>query len=215
MYSLLKRTIAPLLTLAFALTALAGVANANGAGQGDSPSAANFSVPLPSSSTTTTAGNAWVIQNNGSGRAGLYISNYPTTTLPTLEGISNSKSAGAFAVMGVMAQAAPGSGSAGVYGYNSATSGQGYGVEGVHHSSGTGVYGAAGAFGKGVYGTSPYIGVEGYNARYAVVGSGAATASTYGGWFTSRSTSLGIGVYGTGQSGVYGLGGPHGYGGYF
>jgi len=80
-------------------------------------------------------------------------------TWPAVAGDCNSESSSASGVRGRILSTSPGDLSAGVYGINSGTGGNGVGVRGYHAGSGAGVYGEC-ANGKGVQGvtTNGYAG---------------------------------------------------------
>jgi len=109
-------------------------------------------------------------------------------------GTTDSVSANAIGVYGVVSSTTPGSSSAGVRGQNNGTGGSGIGVWGSQDGSGWGVYGNA-ASGRGVYGLSAGgTGVYGHNSD---PWSGQGVRGTHAGY--------GVGVFGesTGGFGVY------------
>lgn len=120
--------------------------------------------------------------------------------------VSNTQTAGASWSYGLMGEAQSTSGSMGVYGSATATSGPGYGVQGETKSSeGRGVFGLA------TSSTGNTFGVRGHASSTSGTGvfgwALASSGSTYGVWGQSESSS-GIGVYGWAKAnsgGTYGL----------
>lgn len=114
--------------------------------------------------------------HGSSGGIGVYGLHSSTGgTFPGVWGDTNSLSSGAAGVRGIVTATSPGSGSAGVLGYNKSTTLNGYGVRGVHDGFGSGVYGIS-ENGIGVQGVSENgIGVYGKT-----------TNGTYAGWFDGR-----------------------------
>lgn len=74
-------------------------------------------------------------------------------TWPAVAGDCNSQANDASGVRGKILSTSPGSLSAGVYGYNCGTSGNGVGVRGYHNGTGAGVYGQC-PNGKAIYGVT-------------------------------------------------------------
>jgi hypothetical protein len=130
----------------------------------------------PSGSTTGTAGQSdsiggigvWGWASNGSGTnyGGYFAAASPdgtgvfafhdagSGTAPALMAQTDSSSANAFAVHGLVNRTSPGLLSAGVFGENLGTGSAGIGVWGSHNGNGWGVYGtASGGSGKGVVGS--------------------------------------------------------------
>ncbi len=103
-----------------------------------------------------------------------------TGTAPGVSASTNSRDAGADALVATVTSIYPGANSAAVRGQNNGTTSTGYGVWGSQAGSGIGVLGTASLGGVGVEGSNP---------------------SGYGGFFTG-----GVGVYGTSPSGLFGVG---------
>jgi hypothetical protein len=223
--------------------------NASGAGRG-------FSINMTSTAGTTYGG---YITNSSPAGYGLWVNNTALTGNtygirsennspdgyaiyavhdnsagdgPAIFARTDSLSAGAYAIHGVVANGtAGGGGAAGVRGENLATT-NGYGVYGTHAGAGWGVYGFAPS-GRGVYGLSTSgIGVRGQstsgiavngfsNTNYGVYGQSDDNYGVYGlstNDFGVRGFSVNShGVYGTCSGagrGVYGYS-ASGFGGYF
>jgi hypothetical protein len=146
---------------------------------------------------------------SGIGLRGNHLST--TGTAPGVEGDSASSDPNAIGVFGRLTSATVGSSSAAVYGLNSSTGFNGYGVFGKHNGGGAGVYGTSPS-GQGVYGTSSSgQGVSGGSTSgwgvYGVSGSGVGVygkSTVYGVYGTSPS---GSGVYAISDSGQGVLGG--------
>ncbi len=151
----------------------------------------------------------------GQSTSGIGVSGQHTATTGTAPGVSastNSRDAGADALVATVTPIYPGAASAAVRGQNNGISTAGYGVWGSHAGSGvgvqgttlsgTGVYGATSGLGKGVYGRSTSgVGVEGYSVN------------GYGGWFDGANgvyanahDSTGDGGVFAGRTGVAGFG---------
>src|ERR1041385_6099907 len=152
-------------------------------GTGWIPGDGGGSLTLPASGNVTDPGVGLQIQNNsGTG----------------IVGINNSASAANVYGMWGRVMSSTGANTAGVYGKNGATGGNGYGVFGQHDGSGNGVYGEVAGNGTGVYGKAngaTGAGIVGFG-NTGVAGTtttatgpgiyGYATAGGYAGWFDER-----------------------------
>jgi hypothetical protein len=163
---------------------------------------------------TTTPRASLEVTNSGNSRAiwvstsdiPVYAQRTSTSgTWPAVNGDCNSESSGASGVRGRILSTSPGSLSAGVYGYNYGTGGNGAGVRGHHAGNGYGVYGDTAGHGAGVYGENSVSGNYGYlgGGQDGVHG-----YSSSGNDGVSGISSSGNGVSGTssevGSRGVYG-----------
>lgn len=152
---------------------------------------------------------------NGTGGAGVYGSGNQTvgvlgTTDATNHGSADGSTSAA-AIRGIVNSTGPGEYSAGVWGINNSTTGNGIGVAGYQAGSGWGVYGHA-AVGDGVYGecsATTGTGAGGYfytsaSSGYGVVGTaGSTTGSTTAGLFRAYSnTGTGVFGYASNASGI-------------
>ena len=179
--------------------------------------AQSCNLPLPCQSVTTSDQNAFIITNNGTGRAGVFSVTDLTTTRPALEGRTNSTSSNAVGVHGQVITTNPGDHSAGVRGINNEMAGNPssmrIGVWGTANASNaSGVLGTSEA-GKGVTALSQTgialfaettdpaggIAVWGKSNTRALVGTvgGASCAGTYG---VGGCADVGIGVFGNSNS---------------
>jgi hypothetical protein len=124
-----------------------------------------------------------------------------TGTSAGVYGYSNSRSASAPAVLGVISYNAPGGNSTGVRGINNGTSGAGIGVWGSQNGSGWGVLGSTPS-GTGVYGsTGSGLGVYGQSSTgYGVVGVHSATTGNQAGVYGASNAPAGWAVVGAGPS---------------
>jgi hypothetical protein len=143
-------------------------------------------------SNTATLGNAYGVYGTSSSSGGFGVYGSGAT------GVGGAGTTG----YGVVGTTSAGT-SDGVYGLNTATTGNAYGVAGTSNSTtGTGVYGS-GAF--GVYGVSSNSGTgPGIYAGFAVFGSNTATTGYANGVGGTSNSPSGYGVYGTGLMGVFG-----------
>lgn len=140
-------------------------------GTGWLPGAGAGGLTLPYTTNTGVVGTALQIQSSGGS---------------SIDGTTTNNGADMAGVKGIVANTTAGVGSAGVFGRNITTNGNGFGVLGVHESTGSGVFGEAkGAAGYGVFGRAN--GVNG--------------VGTYG----TSSGTFGYGVYGLGNTGVAGI----------
>jgi hypothetical protein len=142
-------------------------------------------------------------ENNSADGYGLFaLHDASTGTGPAVYGRSDSTSANAFGIHGVMTAATGGSFSTAVRGESQSTGGGGVGVWGSHAGSGYGVYGTS-VDGRAVYGFASDAGrgVWGQSVNgYGVYGF---SSSTYGGYFdTGVSGGTALYVNGTASVGV-------------
>jgi hypothetical protein len=114
----------------------------------------------------------------GSGVFGRHLATNGTN--PGVNGGTDSASANATGVLGVVTSIGPGSFSAGVKGDNAGTGANGIGVWGTHHGAGWGVYGSS-PKGRGVYGEA--TGTSGVN--YGVIGK-TSSPSGYAAYFMGK-----------------------------
>jgi hypothetical protein len=146
-----------------------------------------------------------------------------TGTGPAVYGETDSNSALAYAIHGVVDDTAAGASSAGIRGENRSATSFGIGVWGSQAGTGYGVYGTASTGGRGVYGDA---GGEGYGVfgstddGFGVYGSAAPTTTTeicYGVYGSGGNSSNSYGVYGFVSGAGNGVRGfsSGGYGGYF
>jgi len=158
-------------------------------------------------------GSAYAIQATSPSIPVCAVPNSAAGSEPTVRGESNSGTANAAAVLGVLTHETPGSGAATVRGHVQTTGAFGIGTRGDHDGDGWGVHGTSvGA--TGVYGAASGTSGTNYGVRgrsWSPDGSGVCGLS-----------SVGTGVYGSasGTSGTnYGVRGetasPNGYAGYF
>ncbi|HUT29124.1 MAG TPA: tail fiber domain-containing protein [Sedimentisphaerales bacterium] len=143
-------------------------------------------------------------------------------TWPAVHGENDSASDNTSGVRGILNSTNSGANSAGVYGYNKGTFGDGYGVRGLHDGWGIGVYGECIGEGTGVYGkcsSSGNLGELG-SSSYGVHGTNNSSGN-FGfiggpsdGVFGSTSSGNGVFGYSLTGHGVHGSS-SSGYAGYF
>jgi hypothetical protein len=180
-------------------------ANSGNVGIGTSTPAATLDV--------VNAGSAYAIQATSPLIPVYAVRNSSTGSEPAVRGESDSATANAAAVLGVLTNDTPGSGAAAVKGHVQTAGAYGIGTRGDHNGDGWGVYGTS-VGGTGVYGSAS--GTSGTN--YGVRG----RTWSPDGYGVYGLSSTGTGVYGLGggTSGTnYGVRGetasPSGYAGYF
>lgn len=171
----------------------------NSAGGGwrfESTSAGSYALVGAQLNASSTLAGVYGVSANGYGVWGKHDA--ASGVVPGVYGDTDSTSAAAFAIVGVVNPASPGSSSTALRGISNGTGGSGIGVWGSQAGTGYGVYGATSGAGYGVYG------VASGNGGRGVYGSNSTGVGVYG--YSSGSGAASYGVYGnSGNVGVYGI----------